>query len=332
MNKKTLVYLITGFLGSGKTTFLKRIIDAFPKSHKLMVLMNEFGDVGVDAALLAAEDLEIHEISRGSIFCVCVKTDFIKALMKIARELQPDVLLIEATGVANPSDLKKDLELSIFQNRFQLKEQFCMIDAENFEDMYATFTSLQHQLETSSVFIINKVDQAGKNDIRKIRAIVEKHHPDPICFETTYGEIPLDSYLVEVHQLQRSDHNPSPFVTPQELETTINNLLKEPHINMTPPDRLLAGSYTWRGAHLEQFEALLEKIPKNIVRAKGFPVLDGEVFLFNWVMGVGKIEKLDPNARIRSATNQIAFIGSPEVMESLGSADLENLLVSNQTV
>ncbi|MBC2745103.1 MAG: hypothetical protein HGJ93_19285 [Desulfosarcina sp.] len=103
MSATTSVYLITGFLGSGKTTLLNRIIQSFPKDRKLMILMNEFGDIGVDGTLVDDDDLAMLEISKGSIFCVCVKTDFIKGLMDIAQRMQPDVLIIEATGVANPS-------------------------------------------------------------------------------------------------------------------------------------------------------------------------------------------------------------------------------------
>ena len=60
----TKVFLITGFLGSGKTTFLNRMIDAFPKAYKLMVLMNEFGEIGIDGTLVEGDDLEMLEISR----------------------------------------------------------------------------------------------------------------------------------------------------------------------------------------------------------------------------------------------------------------------------
>ena len=119
MTGATAVYLISGFLGSGKTTFLNRIIHAFPDNRSLMILMNEFGEMGLDGALVENDELDMLEISKGSIFCVCVKTDFIKGLTNIAQNIQPDVLIIEATGVANPSDLKRDLRLSIFKNRFQ---------------------------------------------------------------------------------------------------------------------------------------------------------------------------------------------------------------------
>ena len=195
MAGNTDVYLITGFLGSGKTTFLNRIIKAFPKDRQLMILMNEFGDLGVDGALVEGDDLDMLEISKGSIFCVCVKTDFIKGLMDIACNKQPDVLLIEATGIANPTDLKKDLQLSIFKNQFQLKEQFCLIDAANFEDAYDTFTFVEKQIESATVFIINKVDMADGDTIERVQHIVARHHPDPEFIETEYADISLEKYL-----------------------------------------------------------------------------------------------------------------------------------------
>ena len=132
MSNITGVYLITGFLGSGKTTLLNRIIQRFPQNQKLTLLVNEFGEVGVDGTLVEGDDIDMMEISKGSIFCVCVKTDFIKGLYELSTTVQPDVLLIESTGVTNPSDLKKDLMLPIFSNRFQFSEQFCIVDAAHF--------------------------------------------------------------------------------------------------------------------------------------------------------------------------------------------------------
>ena len=169
MYEMTRVYLITGFLGSGKTTLLNRIIDFFPKEKKLTILMNEFGEIGIDGTLVQGENIDMLEISKGSIFCVCVKTDFIKGLYELSTKVQPDVLLIESTGVANPSDLKRDLKLPIFSNRFHFVEQFCMVDAAHFLDAYETYASLEKQIASSTVFIINKIDQAPPEKIEEIK-------------------------------------------------------------------------------------------------------------------------------------------------------------------
>ncbi|MGB3648812.1 MAG: GTP-binding protein, partial [Desulfobulbales bacterium] len=149
MAENTKVFLITGFLGSGKTTLLNRIIARFPKDKKLTILMNEFGEIGIDGTLVEGDDIDIMEISRGSIFCVCVKTDFIKGLYELNTKIKPDILLMESTGVANPSDLKRDLQLPIFNNRFQFKEQFCILDAVHFHDAFEAFASLEKQIASS---------------------------------------------------------------------------------------------------------------------------------------------------------------------------------------
>jgi G3E family GTPase len=321
MSGTTAVYLISGFLGSGKTTFLNRIIHAFPSNRKLMILMNEFGEMGVDGSLVENDDLAMLEISKGSIFCVCVKTDFIKGLMNIAQNTQPDVLIIEATGVANPSDLKRDLKLSIFQDRFQLREQFCIIDAGNFKDAYDTFTSVEKQIESATVFIINKIDEADDEVIQKVKKIVRKHHPNPDFYETTYADLPLGTFLPEVIAAETRYEQRTIPVSEQAIEATIDKLLQDPGTSMTPPDRLVSGSFTWKGMDCGQFEEMMKLIPNGMVRAKGIFETCTGTYLFNWVMGRGKYEKIAQKESMASLMNQIVFIGPPEVMEELGRID-----------
>ncbi len=322
----TAVYLITGFLGSGKTTFLNRIVKAFPKDRKLMILMNEFGDIGVDGPLVEADDLAVFEISKGSIFCVCVKTDFIKGLMDIAQRIQPEVLIIEATGVANPSDLKRDLQLSIFQNRFQFKEQFCLVDAEFFEDTYDVFASVEKQLESATVFIINKVDRVHAQVLEKVKRIIAAHHPAPDFHETVYARIPIENYLPEISGKTDppGDAAVMKAISPEALDGFIDTLLANPGISMTPPDRLLSVSRAWQGRGRRQFEATVKAIPGGIVRAKGFLQMDGGVYLFNYVMGRSNLEKVVERKKMTACINRIVFIGPPEAIDNLNRVDFLN--------
>jgi G3E family GTPase len=326
MTGTTAVYLISGFLGSGKTTFLNRIMHAFPSNRKLMILMNEFGEIGLDGALVENDDLEMLEISKGSIFCVCVKTDFIKGLINIAQNIQPDVLIIEATGVANPSDLKRDLRLSIFQDRFQLREQFCIIDAGNFEDAYDTFISVEKQLESATVFIINKIDEADSGTIQGVKQIVKKHHPDPEFYETTYADIPLAKFLPEVIVAETRDVHGTGPVSEEALGAAIDKLLQEAGPSMTPPDRLVSGSFLWKGMHCSQFEDMMTLIPDGMVRAKGIFKTNTGCYLFNWVMGRGKFEKIMPKEKMTALMNRIVFIGPPEAMEEMGKIDFKGMI------
>jgi len=322
----TAVYLISGFLGSGKTTFLNRIIHAFPDNPKLMILMNEFGEMGVDGALVENDDLDMLEISKGSIFCVCVKTDFIKGLMNIAQNIQPDVLIIEATGVANPSDLKRDLKLSIFKNRFELREQFCIVDAGNFEDAYDTFVSVEKQIESATVFIVNKTDEVDAGTIQRVKQIVREHHPDPEFYETTFADIPLEKFIPEAKEAGTQNVCETELVSDKTLEAVIDKRLQDSGASMTPPDRLVSGSFVWKGEHRSQFEEMMTLIPHGMVRAKGLFETSTGSYLFNWVMGRGKVEKIMQKKKMTSRMNRIVFIGPPGAMEALGKIDFGGVL------
>ena len=322
MGETTHVTLITGFLGSGKTTFLNRIIQTFPGDLKLMILMNEFGEIGLDGSLIEGDDFDILEISKGSIFCVCVKTDFIRSLNEIAQSIRPDVLIVESTGVANPSDLKKDLNLSIFQNRFKLSEQICIIDADCFEDAYNTFVSVEKQIASSTLFIINKMDLATPQTILNIKNIVKEHHPSPVFFETTYADVPLERFIPVINKqeinnagsLDASDPIP---ISPAQLEEAIDNILENPDPDATPPDRLLSAIYSWDANNIDSFKKILPVLPKKLVRAKGFLTQDDTIFLFNLVMGQRNIEVYTPKKDITQLLNHVVFIGPPEAISKL---------------
>jgi G3E family GTPase len=326
MSEITRVYLITGFLGSGKTTLLNRIIDVFPKDKKLTLLVNEFGEIGVDGTLVEGDEIDMMEISKGSIFCVCVKTDFIKGLYELSSKVQPDVLLIESTGVANPSDLKRDLKLPIFNDRFDFTEQFCVIDAVHFIDAYGVYASLEKQIASSTVFILNKIDLASPETIENTKNVVRQFHPDPSFFETTYADIPLESFFdftvpvspdSEIRQLEKVS---STRLSDEELEHFIDDLLDSPDLEITPPDTLMSVAYHWEGDKLEQISAMAQALPASIVRAKGFVEEKNRMYLFNYVMGTWTVEAtVVPKNRIQHL-NIVVFIGPPESMEGIEMA------------
>jgi len=322
----TKVFLITGFLGSGKTTLLNRIIARFPKDMKLTILMNEFGEIGIDGTLVEGEDIDMLEISRGSIFCVCVKTDFIKGLYELNTKIKPDILLMESTGVANPSDLKRDLQLPIFNNRFQFKEQFCILDAVHFHDAFEAFVSLEKQIASSTVFIINKVDIATPESIDGVKKIVAEFHPDPVFIETTYSDIPLEQFFFEELREVDSSQSSGPMESTQrilsasELETYIDDLLDQPDLEITPPDALVSVTYKWTGDDLSQVKTMADSLPSSVVRAKGFVEAEGSMYIFSYVMGDWTLEDPDIPAERIKHKNIVVFIGPIDSMKEIDKA------------
>ena len=323
MSDITNVYLITGFLGSGKTTFLNRVIDRFPEDKKLTLLVNEFGEIGVDGTLVEGDDIDMMEISKGSIFCFCVKTDFIKGLYELNTTVKPDVMLIESTGVANPSDLKKDLALPIFDNRFEFMEQFCIIDAVHFLDAYEVYVSLEKQIASSSVFIINKTDMASTDKIAETKKVIRQFNSDPTFLETTYADIPLDEFFgFDDQQASASDSSNTPagdqaVLSADELDKFLDNLLDDPNLEITPPDMLVSVAYHWTGEDLRQIRQAADALPGSVVRAKGFVEENNQIYIFNYVMGDWTLEKTDIPGEDITHKNILVFIGPPDAMDGI---------------
>ncbi len=289
-----------------------------------MILMNEFGEIGIDGALVQDREVEILEISKGSIFCVCVKTDFIKGLYRIAHEIKPDVILIEATGAANPKQLKQDLVLPIFNNRFFLVEQFCIVDAVNFASAYETYASVEKQIETASVFIINKTDLASSEQIQRAKNLILKHRKDAVFVETTYAAAPLGIlFPSELADANDSPGIPDPGVLSEsELDGVIDKLLFQPGADLTPPDRLVSRVYTWAG-DAAGFRTLAERLPTSIVRAKGFLREGPSTLLFDWVIGRWTLQEFQLPESRTDLINHIVVIGPPEMIEDLEAVSRE---------
>ena len=317
MSDYTCVYLITGFLGSGKTTFLNRLIHQFPEGRKLMILMNEFGEIGVDGALVAGKDLDILEISKGSVFCACVKTDFIRGLFEIARDIKPDVLIIESTGVANPTDLKKDLALPIFNSRFQLMDQICVVDAANFLDAFQVYVSVERQIASSTKFIINKVDIASFEKVRAIKSLIKKYHPNPHFCQATFADIDIAKML----SLRKSPEGKSVDVnfmnlSEEELDRYIDGLMEDLQASLTPPDILMSAAFRWESPDLRVIPELTGRLPREVVRAKGFITPEAQTYLYNYVMGRHSIEERPAPVK-DNQKNILVFIFPPRTMAAL---------------
>ncbi len=318
MGAQTDVIMISGFLGSGKTTFLNGLLKAVPRGYRVVVLMNEFGEIGIDGPVLQGEDFDILEINRGSIFCICVKRDFIKALLKIASEVKPDLLILEPTGVANPGDLKSDFGLSFFNNRFRLLEQVCILDAEYFEETHGAFVSVEKQIASSSLFVINKVDLASRDKIERIKQVVRGHHPNPQFMESVFCDIPFDSILRKLGDAGGACDDPGQTackpVSSKELEEVLSLILSDPFREVTPPDNLVSSAYSWRGNGIAEFREFLNELPKGVVRGKGFLRDGGKTYLLNMVMGNFSIEEFH-SAVNADLLGKVVLIFPPDLEE-----------------
>jgi G3E family GTPase len=195
------IILITGFLGAGKTTLLNFLL-LLPEinSKKLALIINEFGTLGIDGTLVNSGDKAKFELNKGSLFCICLKTDFIKTLEIIANELQPDLVIIEATGVAETSDLQEFLTIPSLQNRFFIQANICLADAENIIKVLPHLKAAKSQIVWADAVVINKVDLVGEKELSDIQQLIKTLNPDVPIISASFGKLNYDFIKMARHR------------------------------------------------------------------------------------------------------------------------------------
>src|SRR5660397_178142 len=337
------VYLISGFLGAGKTTFLNRLIGEVPEEVTFLVLMNEFGEMGLDGTMVEGEDTDILEISKGSIFCACVKTDFIKALHEISQTVRPDVMLIETTGVANPHDLGRDLRLPIFNGAFLLRDKFCLIDAANFLDTYESFLAIEKQLAASDIFIINKTDLVGEETIGAIKKVVEGFNSEARFLEAVYADVPFSDLfeqgtlhgavsgrssggVLESDAAERQGEaeveagvpgTGRSALTPEELDQYIDGLLSDQTAEVTPPDRLLSLVVESVPTNRRALKSWMDQLPRGVIRGKGILPMDEGLMLLSMVRGQWTLESYSGRISSEELLGRLVFVSRPEEIKEI---------------
>ena len=185
--KKIPFYIISGFLGSGKTTFLKRIIEKFSANQKIGIIQNEFAPSNIDGMELKGsdKDFELLEINNGSVFCVCLLGDFVHSLSEFIEKHQPDVLIIEASGLSDTTSVAEVISAGALAERMYLATNWCVVDAQNHAKTGMMKQRVIHQIRMADVILINKIDLAGEG-IEQIRESIKKINPFAEIRETTF--------------------------------------------------------------------------------------------------------------------------------------------------
>jgi len=155
------VYLITGFLGSGKTTFIQGAIDHFTGRCRTGIVQNEFAPASIDGKELrrvTKSDFDLLEINNGSVFCVCLLSGFITSLKHFTAKYQPDILLIETSGLSDVMSVGEVFNSPELQENIYLAGTICIIDAGHFNKIENLMPRVRHQIMIADHLLINKTD------------------------------------------------------------------------------------------------------------------------------------------------------------------------------
>lgn len=197
MNKKIELYLLTGFLGSGKTTFLKSILEN-ADGHKIGIIMNEFGKVGIDGGLVKDKASELIEINRGSIFCSCLQLSFVESLKDMS-EKPIDVLFVEGSGLADPSSIGHILEATevLIGEIYNYAGSICLVDAVNFVEQVKESETLERQLIHSHLAVVSKTDLIDNYD--QVKKTVLNYNNELDVVASDMGRLPFN-FFTEWHK------------------------------------------------------------------------------------------------------------------------------------
>ena len=168
--------VITGFLGVGKTTLIKRLLADKPVNEKWAVLVNEFGEVGIDAALLggSGETVEIREVAGGCM-CCAAGVPMQVAINQLIAKAKPDRLLIEPTGLGHPREVLKVLSEPHYQNVIKLKSTLCLVDARKVTDArYREHDIFNQQLEVADIILATKADLYTRESLADLKDYLQQ--------------------------------------------------------------------------------------------------------------------------------------------------------------
>lgn len=273
--QKTPISIISGLLGAGKTTLLKRIIKNLDK--KFAILMNEFGDIGIDTEIIKGKNVNIAELLGGCV-CCSLAGEFEEAIKEIIKNYSPEIIIVETTGVAEADALALDISENI--KEVKIDSIIAIADADSIIRFPSIGKTAITQLEAADVIVVNKIDLINKKQLEQVKETIKSYNKKAPLLETTWCNVDINLLFDiqterEIKNLKHNHNTKFQFFTYK-----IKNKLKR-----------------------KKLETLLKKLPPQVYRLKGFIPLEDSTYLVSYVTGRYTLEKH------KSKKHELVFIG-----------------------
>src|SRR5256714_1793831 len=194
-NEKIPVTVLTGYLGAGKTTLLNRILSE-PHGKKYAVIVNEFGEIGIDNELIVGADEEVFEMNNGCICCT-VRGDLIRIIDGLMRRKGKfDAIIVETTGLADPAPVAQTFFVDEnVGNKARPHPGVTVADAKWLRDRLRDAPEAKNQIAFADVILINKTDLVSAEELREVEARIRGINPYAKLHRTQRAQIPLNEVL-----------------------------------------------------------------------------------------------------------------------------------------
>ena len=191
----TKVDVISGFLGAGKTTFIKELINKVFVGEKLVLIENEFGEIGIDGGFLKDAGIEITEMNSGCICCTLVG-DFSKALQKVLEEYHPDRVIIEPSGVGKLSDIVKAIEDVKRDTDIEISGRITVVDGKKAKMYLKNFGEFfQDQVAHASTIVISRTQSMTPEKIEECVHMLREENKEAAIISTPWEELGKDAII-----------------------------------------------------------------------------------------------------------------------------------------
>jgi G3E family GTPase len=257
------ILLITGFLGTGKTTLIRHLLHSpFPRAGKIAVLVNEFGKIGIDGKLLSGLNVEIIELASGCICCT-IKTDFFKAVREIHERLRPDFLLVETTGIAQPGEILDVLCTPPLMDFCRVRSIITIVDAGFFQAREILGPFYARQIQGADILLLNKVDLVEGTRVQEVEGNLREMNPSARIFPTIHCVVDVSNLTGDLSATRQKP------------------VQAQDHLPDSTGDAFQTISFQDEGAlDREKLTHFLESLRPNIFRVKGWVrFLDSSAFV-----------------------------------------------------
>ena len=309
-SKKTIpVTVLTGYLGAGKTTLLNRIL-TYEHGKKVAVIVNEFGEIGIDNQLIIDADEEIFEMNNGCICCT-VRGDLIRIIGNLMkRKNQFDHLVIETTGLADPAPVIQTFFIDEdMRAKMELDAIVTVVDAKHVWQHWET-DEVQEQIAFADVILLNKIDLVTPEEIKELESRIRSMNVMAKIYQTQDAAIGIESILgirafdlekildLEPHFLHKHEHEHKHEHKHEHDQTVTSvSIVEEGALNEEELHQWLSELLKNQGPDIFRMKGIL-----NIARKKERFVFQGVHMLFD-----GKPDRLWRPEETRK--NQLVFIG-----------------------
>ncbi|WP_046215430.1 CobW family GTP-binding protein [Paenibacillus wulumuqiensis] len=282
------VYILSGFLGSGKTTLLQQMLQNWKDEGKTpAVIMNEIGDVNLDGMMLD-EDVAMAELLSGCI-CCSNRVDLGLELYNLMQNEQPDMIVIEASGVANPIEILDAVTEIALYNPLELRNLITVVDTAHLWQLYEeqqgkTYRLMQEQIRSASLLVLNKSDLVSPEQLERVQTIVRGWNAfapihitvrcelDRAYYEQTGAS--LTSEQGSAKQADEHDAENCPVCSASEGSESSSHESEDAeqshrHMHHSHEHVMVYTHYFQQPINSEEFEQVIARLPAEIYRAKG---------------------------------------------------------------